>query len=325
VAWVPRADGRGNEIAGVTQAQMDAYSTRTMQVHEKERELAQAWERRHGRAPTSRELLCMANDATLQSRKGKDAARVDWDALAARWDATLGGQLAGIAPAVSNARGPDATAPAAVDDPGPAGPLSREAQARALANGDILRIEAITGSGLMVRRLLQADPATGQRRFTGRAFCYAGYQTSDLAYAITGHSAQGATVHTGIALVTGTEDRQWLYPGHDLRHRRQPGLRLHHPAESGRPSAWHPGRSRAGPLILPAIGGTAPGRHRGRCGPADGRRLRRVQPGDGHQHQSAPHSAWECLEPASRLRLGRVGSLTQTEVPGDVRRARCWR
>ena len=83
---------------------------------------------------------------------------------------------------------------------------------RALANGDILRIEAITGSGLMVRRLLGADPATGQRRFTDRAFCYVGYQSSDLAYAITGHSAQGATVHTGIALVTGNEGRQWLYP-----------------------------------------------------------------------------------------------------------------
>ena len=42
--------------------------------------------------------------------------------------------------------------------------------------------------------------------------CFSGYQSSDLAYAITGHSAQGATVHTGIALVTGAEDRQWLYP-----------------------------------------------------------------------------------------------------------------
>ena len=132
VAWVPRPDGRGNEIRGVTQAQLDAYSTRSMQVHEKERELAQAWQRRHGRAPTSRELLYIANDATLQSRKGKDAAHVDWDALAARWDATLGGQLADIAAAVSNARGANATAPAAVDGPGPAGPLSREAQARAV-------------------------------------------------------------------------------------------------------------------------------------------------------------------------------------------------
>ena len=83
---------------------------------------------------------------------------------------------------------------------------------RALANGDVLRIEAITPSGLMVRRRLDPDRVTGQRRFTDRAFCYPGYQSADLAYAITGHSAQGATVHTGIALVTGTEDRQWLYP-----------------------------------------------------------------------------------------------------------------
>ena len=83
---------------------------------------------------------------------------------------------------------------------------------RALANGDVLRIEAITPGGIMVRRRLDPDRATGQRRFTDRAFRYPGYQSADLAYAITGHSAQGATVHTGIALVTGTEDRQWLYP-----------------------------------------------------------------------------------------------------------------
>ena len=64
----------------------------------------------------------------------------------------------------------------------------------------------------MVRRLLDPDSATGQRRFTDQAFCYRGYQSCDLAYAVTGHSAQGGTVHTGIALVTGNEDRQWLYP-----------------------------------------------------------------------------------------------------------------
>ena len=83
---------------------------------------------------------------------------------------------------------------------------------RTLANGDILRIEAITGQGIMARRLLEPDPATGQQRLTDRTFCYRGYRTADLAYAITGHSAQGATVHTGITLVTGSEDRQWLYP-----------------------------------------------------------------------------------------------------------------
>ena len=81
-----------------------------------------------------------------------------------------------------------------------------------LANGDILRIEAITSRGIEVRRLLEPDPATGGRRFTAQAFTYHAYATSDLAYAVTGHSAQGGTVHSGIALVTGSEDRQWLYP-----------------------------------------------------------------------------------------------------------------
>jgi AAA domain/TrwC relaxase len=134
VAWVPRPDGRGNEIGGITQAQVDAYSTRTVRVHEKERELARAWERRHGRAPTSRELLYIANDATVQSRKGKDSARMDWDALAARWDSTIGGQLASIAPAVSNARGLVAAASVAGDGSGSGDPPSREALALALVS-----------------------------------------------------------------------------------------------------------------------------------------------------------------------------------------------
>ena len=134
VSWVPRADGRGNEIDGITQAQMDAYSTRTVQVREKERELARAWERRNGRAPNSRELSYIANKATLQSRKGKDAVQIDWDALAARWDATIGGELARVAPAVSNARGPAGSTAAACGDRQPGnpeadGPPSREEQA----------------------------------------------------------------------------------------------------------------------------------------------------------------------------------------------------
>ena len=138
VDWIARADGRGNEIKGVTQAQMDAYSTRTVQVREKERELARAWARKHGRAPTSRELLHIANAATLQSRRGKDAAAIDWDALARRWDATLGGDLAGIAPAVSDARGPGAQAGEHHAGRAPTGPPTREAQTRALAKALVL-------------------------------------------------------------------------------------------------------------------------------------------------------------------------------------------
>jgi hypothetical protein len=36
-------------------------------------------------------------------------------------------------------------------------------------------------------------------------------RATDLGYAVTGHSAQGLTVGHGIAVVTGSESRQWLY------------------------------------------------------------------------------------------------------------------
>ena len=138
VAWIPRGDGRGNEIRGVTQAQMDAYSTRTVQVHAKERELARVWQAKHGRAPTSRELLYISDDATLQSRRGKDPGAVDWDVLAARWDAMLGGELAEVAPAVSDARGPGVQAGEHYGGRAPDGPPAWEAQARALAEALVL-------------------------------------------------------------------------------------------------------------------------------------------------------------------------------------------
>jgi conjugative relaxase-like TrwC/TraI family protein len=136
--WIPRVDGRGNEIRGINQAQLDAYSTRTVQVREKERELAQAWERKHGRAPTSRELLHIANAATLQSRKGKEPGAIDWDALTQQWDATLGGELAAIAPAVSDARGPGTQASEHHAGRAPTGPPTPEAQERALAKALVL-------------------------------------------------------------------------------------------------------------------------------------------------------------------------------------------
>ncbi len=82
---------------------------------------------------------------------------------------------------------------------------------RTLANGDLLRIEAVTPAGLIVRRALDADPATGQRRWTSQQFLYADYQDAELGYAVTDHVAQGRTVHTGLAVITGSEDRQHAY------------------------------------------------------------------------------------------------------------------
>jgi hypothetical protein len=82
---------------------------------------------------------------------------------------------------------------------------------RSLANGDLLRIEAITPGGLLIRRALDADPHTGQRRWTDRNFLYADYGDCELGYAVTDHVAQSRTVHTGLAVITGTEDRQHAY------------------------------------------------------------------------------------------------------------------
>src|SRR6185437_3895586 len=82
---------------------------------------------------------------------------------------------------------------------------------RTLANGDLLRIEAITRNGLLVRRALDADPATGQRRWTDRHFVFNNHNDAELGYAVTDHAAQGRTVHTGLAMITGTEDRQHAY------------------------------------------------------------------------------------------------------------------
>ena len=82
---------------------------------------------------------------------------------------------------------------------------------RTLANGDLLRIEAITRRGLLVRRALDADPATGQRRWTDRHFVFKNHEDAELGYAVTDHAAQGRTVTAGLAVITGTEDRQHAY------------------------------------------------------------------------------------------------------------------
>ena len=75
---------------------------------------------------------------------------------------------------------------------------------RALANGDLLRIQAITRKGLLVRRALDADAGTGQRRWTDRHFVFNNYDDAELGYAVTDHAAQGRTVTAGLAVITGS-------------------------------------------------------------------------------------------------------------------------
>ena len=40
---------------------------------------------------------------------------------------------------------------------------------------------------------------------------YQDFRDAELGYAVTDHVAQGRTVHTGLAVITGAEDRQHAY------------------------------------------------------------------------------------------------------------------
>src|SRR4029077_5696708 len=98
----------------------------------------------------------IANAATLQSRKGKEPGAIDWDALARQWDATLGGDLAGIAPSAS---GEHYAGRAATGPPAP------EAQARALAKALTLvsaQHPAWTRHDLLKQLALALPPETTQ-------------------------------------------------------------------------------------------------------------------------------------------------------------------
>src|SRR5438552_17647702 len=80
-----------------------------------------------------------------------------------------------------------------------------------MAKDHLQHNEEITPRGRLVRLALYADPVTGQRRWTDRHFLFNVYENAELGYAVTDHAAQGRTVHTGLAVITGTEDRQHVY------------------------------------------------------------------------------------------------------------------
>ncbi|HKB46457.1 MAG TPA: relaxase domain-containing protein, partial [Ktedonobacterales bacterium] len=97
VSWVARADGRGHEIDGITQETLDAYSARTQRVTQQAAQMARTWAQKHGRAANAREMLFISDEANRVTRKAKEDTEIDWDKLAAKWDRTIGGQLASIA------------------------------------------------------------------------------------------------------------------------------------------------------------------------------------------------------------------------------------
>ena len=114
VAWIPRADGMGNEIRGIMQAEIDVYSSRRQQVSENLAELARDFTEAHGRKPNQREMRMLDEQAWAIGRPAKEdkrimaghgkGARIDWDRAAQLWDEKLGAKLGDVAARVSNLR-----------------------------------------------------------------------------------------------------------------------------------------------------------------------------------------------------------------------------
>jgi conjugative relaxase-like TrwC/TraI family protein len=111
VEWVPRKDGDGQEIKGITRAQIEKYSTRTQRIGDKTRDLVDAWTREHGQEPNRRQLLYLQQAATMASRENKPEGDINWDDYLAKWapkwEAGDGSSLAAVAGKVSSLRGPD--------------------------------------------------------------------------------------------------------------------------------------------------------------------------------------------------------------------------
>jgi hypothetical protein len=72
---VPRADGNGAEVGGVSQQVMDLFSSRAVAVTGELERLAKQYEDRHGKPPSRRTLWLLHQQAGQNTRRTKAQAR----------------------------------------------------------------------------------------------------------------------------------------------------------------------------------------------------------------------------------------------------------
>jgi hypothetical protein len=83
---VARADGNGWEIAGVSEAVREEFSSRRRAIGPRVRQLIGEYERKHGKAPDARAVWSMAQFVTLDSRRAKAHSAPTRETLLARWE-----------------------------------------------------------------------------------------------------------------------------------------------------------------------------------------------------------------------------------------------
>lgn len=84
---------------------------------------------------------------------------------------------------------------------------------RTLANGDFLRVDAISDHEVTVSRLTGYDQDTGKRQWSAPFHIRSKYAANscDLGYALTWHTVEGRTVDVGITLASDARTRSGLY------------------------------------------------------------------------------------------------------------------
>jgi hypothetical protein len=159
VRWVPRRDGHGREIASVSQALMDMFSSRRASIGPLTARLAQAYQAQYGRAPDARALASLRQWANHATRRGKQEEPLDLPALVRGWSAQASASEAGaLEPVAPAAMGEPVTGAPAAPGSAPASEPQSAAPQAFTALGD--------GSGPMTeeeeRRLIQEAMAAVQ-------------------------------------------------------------------------------------------------------------------------------------------------------------------
>src|SRR6266568_933319 len=87
VQAIARPDGNGWEIAGISEAVRDQFSSRRRAIGPRVQELIQEYERLHHKAPDARAVWSMAQFVTLDSRRAKAHSAPSRETLLAQWEA----------------------------------------------------------------------------------------------------------------------------------------------------------------------------------------------------------------------------------------------
>ena len=87
IGVIPRRDGNGWEVAGVSEDAQKLFSSRRRSIEPRLAVLVEEYELRNGRPPNARAVWSMAQFVTLDSRQGKAHMAPSRESMLARWEA----------------------------------------------------------------------------------------------------------------------------------------------------------------------------------------------------------------------------------------------